>query len=103
MVKNNEGENTTWNFVQNFLYFETLFCPSYGTKKYNMPGKGLFGVKIHPIAPQLTATMTFTTSRDSNGTITVSPRNEVHQTATIVLCHGLGDSAQGWEDVAEVR
>ena len=47
--------------------------------------------------------MTFTTSRDPNGTVTVSPRNEADQTATIVLCHGLGDSAQGWEDVAEVR
>ena len=48
-------------------------------------------------------TMTFQTSRDSNGTITVAPRNEADQSATIVLCHGLGDSAQGWEDVAEVR
>ncbi|KAL7487833.1 hypothetical protein ACHAW6_013394 [Cyclotella cf. meneghiniana] len=45
--------------------------------------------------------MTFTTSRDSNGTIFVTPRNEADQSATIVLCHGLGDTAQGWEDVAE--
>ena len=47
-------------------------------------------------------TMTFTTSRDPSGTTTIAPRNEADQTATIVLCHGLGDSAQGWEDVAEV-
>jgi lysophospholipase-2 len=45
--------------------------------------------------------MTFSTSKDSNGTTVVAPRNEADQTATVVLCHGLGDTAQGWEDVAE--
>jgi predicted esterase len=50
----------------------------------------------------MSSTMTFTTSRDSNGTIVVAPKNEADQSATIVLCHGLGDTSQGWEDVAEV-
>ena len=48
-----------------------------------------------------TTSMTFNTSHESNGTIVVAPRNEVDQTATVVMCHGLGDTAQGWEDVAE--
>ena len=47
-------------------------------------------------------TMPFTTTRDGDGTITVAPKNEADQSATIVICHGLGDSAQGFEDVAEV-
>jgi hypothetical protein len=38
----------------------------------------------------------------SNGTITVSPRNEASQSGLVVICHGLGDSAEGFADVAEV-
>jgi len=38
----------------------------------------------------------------SNGTITVAPRNEAAQSALIVICHGLGDSAEGFADVAEM-
>lgn len=38
----------------------------------------------------------------SNGTITVAPRNEAAQSALVVICHGLGDSAEGFGDVAEV-
>jgi lysophospholipase-2 len=44
---------------------------------------------------------THTTERDGSGTITVSPRNEASQTALMVICHGLGDSAEGFSDVAE--
>lgn len=39
----------------------------------------------------------------SNGTITVSPQNEAQQSALIVIAHGLGDTAEGFADVAEVR
>ena len=39
----------------------------------------------------------------SDGTVTVSPRNEADQSALVVICHGLGDSAEGFVDVAEVR
>jgi len=38
----------------------------------------------------------------SNGTITVAPRNEAAQSALVVICHGLGDSAEGFADVAEM-
>jgi len=38
-----------------------------------------------------------------DGTITVSPKNEATQSALMVICHGLGDSAEGFADVAEVR
>lgn len=39
----------------------------------------------------------------NDGTITVSPDNEAHQSALIVISHGLGDTAEGFADVAEVR
>lgn len=45
--------------------------------------------------------MSFTTER-SGGTITVSPRNEADQSGLIVISHGLGDTAEGFADVAEV-
>lgn len=44
--------------------------------------------------------MSYTTTRN-DGTITVSPKNEASQSALIVICHGLGDSAEGFVDVAE--
>jgi len=43
---------------------------------------------------------TFTTTRDK-GVITVTPRKESEQSALVVICHGLGDSAEGFADVAE--
>jgi predicted esterase len=46
--------------------------------------------------------MSFSTQRDGQGTITVSPRNEGDQSGLVVICHGLGDSAEGFVDVAEV-
>jgi hypothetical protein len=45
---------------------------------------------------------TFVTERTGDGTITVSPKNEGDQSALIVIAHGLGDSAEGFADVAEV-
>jgi len=41
------------------------------------------------------------TTRDGNGIITVAPRDESKQSALIVISHGLGDSAEGFVDVAE--
>ena len=43
------------------------------------------------------------TTRSSDGTITVAPKNETQQSALIVISHGLGDTAEGFVDVAEVR
>eukprot|EP00934_Nitzschia_sp_Nitz4_P007812 Nitzschia sp. Nitz4//scaffold135_size62275//46161//47388//NITZ4_006356-RA/size62275-snap-gene-0.56-mRNA-1//1//CDS//3329535581//7802//frame0 len=43
----------------------------------------------------------FTTMRDSSGTIIIAPRDEASQSALIVICHGLGDTAEGFADVAE--
>ena len=42
-----------------------------------------------------------TTERSGDGTITVSPSNEADQSALVVICHGLGDTAEGFVDVAE--
>eukprot|EP00579_Thalassiosira_antarctica_P006336 CAMPEP_0201881206 /NCGR_PEP_ID=MMETSP0902-20130614/11576_1 /ASSEMBLY_ACC=CAM_ASM_000551 /TAXON_ID=420261 /ORGANISM="Thalassiosira antarctica, Strain CCMP982" /LENGTH=285 /DNA_ID=CAMNT_0048409353 /DNA_START=6 /DNA_END=863 /DNA_ORIENTATION=- len=44
--------------------------------------------------------MTHTTTRQSDGTILLTPRNESHQSATILICHGLGDTSEGFSDVA---
>lgn len=45
---------------------------------------------------------TFTTHRDPReGLITVTPRNEAEQSGLVVICHGLGDTAEGFVDVAE--
>lgn len=44
----------------------------------------------------------FTTER-KDGVITVAPANEGDQSALVVICHGLGDSSEGFADVAEVR
>lgn len=46
---------------------------------------------------------TFTTERTGDGLITVSPKNEGDQSALVVITHGLGDTAEGFADVAEVR
>ena len=46
--------------------------------------------------------MSFSTERDGSGTITVTPRNEGDQSALCVICHGLGDTSEGFADVAEV-
>ena len=45
---------------------------------------------------------TYTTERDGSGTITVSPKNEASQSGLVIICHGLGDTAEGFSDVAEV-
>jgi lysophospholipase-2 len=42
------------------------------------------------------------TTRDSSGTIIVAPRNEAAQSGLVVISHGLGDTAEGFVDVAEV-
>jgi lysophospholipase-2 len=44
---------------------------------------------------------TFITERN-DGTITVSPKNEASQSGLVVISHGLGDTAEGFCDVAEV-
>ena len=43
----------------------------------------------------------YTTLRQGN-TITVAPKKEAEQSGLVVICHGLGDSAEGFVDVAEV-
>jgi len=47
--------------------------------------------------------MNFITERDGRGTITMTPKNEADQSALLVICHGLGDTSDGFDDVAEVR
>ena len=39
-----------------------------------------------------------TIERSGDGTLTVSPANEADQSALVVICHGLGDSSEGFAD-----
>eukprot|EP00586_Coscinodiscus_wailesii_P022324 CAMPEP_0172509348 /NCGR_PEP_ID=MMETSP1066-20121228/219618_1 /TAXON_ID=671091 /ORGANISM="Coscinodiscus wailesii, Strain CCMP2513" /LENGTH=286 /DNA_ID=CAMNT_0013287785 /DNA_START=296 /DNA_END=1156 /DNA_ORIENTATION=+ len=45
--------------------------------------------------------MAHITTRESSGTIIIAPRDESKQSALVVICHGLGDTAEGFVDVAE--
>ena len=49
------------------------------------------------------SSMSTTIIRDNDGTIALTPKQETDQSALVVICHGLGDSAEGFVDVAEVR
>ena len=49
----------------------------------------------------MSCSRTHITERDGSGTITVSPRNEAQQSGLVVISHGLGDTAEGFADVAE--
>ena len=49
----------------------------------------------------MSCSKTHVTERDGSGTITVSPRNEAEQSGLVVISHGLGDTAEGFADVAE--
>ena len=62
----------------------------------------VFGVTLIP-SSRAYYSMSFITERTGNGIITVSPKNEGDQSALVVISHGLGDSAEGFADVAEVR
>jgi hypothetical protein len=42
------------------------------------------------------------TTERRDGTITVAPKNEGDQSALLVISHGLGDSAEGFADFAQV-
>jgi len=46
---------------------------------------------------------THVTTREGRGMITVAPRDESKQSALVVISHGLGDTAEGFADVAEVN
>lgn len=52
-----------------------------------------------PVAVAYSYGMTTPTiERSGDGTLTVSPANEADQSALVVLCHGLGDSSEGFAD-----
>jgi len=48
------------------------------------------------------AAMSYHTSRAKGGTITITPRDESKISGLIVICHGLGDTAEGFVDVAQM-
>ncbi|KAL7507446.1 hypothetical protein ACHAXN_004629 [Cyclotella atomus] len=57
-------------------------------------------------SPHLKSTRPFTARalsslrRDDDGTITISPADPSAHSASVILCHGLGDTADGWVDPA---
>lgn len=68
--------------------------------------QALFPLILVTAAALLPTTSTvrgMSTTLRNGGTITVSPKNEGDQSAMVVISHGLGDTAEGLADVAEVR
>lgn len=41
--------------------------------------------------------------RRDDGTVILSPDDPSKHSASVILCHGLGDTADGWVDPARVR
>ena len=62
----------------------------------------VFASYYSPLAVAYSTMSTHVTTRDGNGVVTISPRDETKQSALVVISHGLGDSAEGFVDVAEV-
>jgi len=57
----------------------------------------------HSIVRQVRAASSLhSTTRKDDGTIIISPEKNLHS-ASVILCHGLGDTAMGWEQPAQVR
>mmetsp|Transcript_15688 Transcript_15688/g.25770 ORF Transcript_15688/g.25770 Transcript_15688/m.25770 type:complete len:309 (-) Transcript_15688:39-965(-) len=40
-------------------------------------------------------------SRSDDGTVIITPQDESQHSATVILCHGLGDTANGWVEPAQ--
>lgn len=59
--------------------------------------------RLHTVASfsSFTSNMSPVITREGKGTITVTPRDESKQSALVVICHGLGDTSEGFADVAE--
>jgi hypothetical protein len=58
---------------------------------------------VRAYSPSSFGSMPFITERTGDGIITVSPKDESKQSALVVISHGLGDTSEGFADVAEVR
>ena len=54
------------------------------------------GIRVRALSSSLRATAT----RQSDGTIIISP-DESRHSASVILCHGLGDTADGWAEPAQ--
>ncbi len=85
----------------------SLLClPPQGTSAFASFPPSAFAAASAPNEQQrqyqaMSCSRTHITERDGSGTITVSPRNEAKQSGLVVISHGLGDSAEGFADVAE--
>lgn len=55
----------------------------------------------HITFSQAYSTMSKHTTQTDGNTITISPKNEADQSALVIILHGLGDTSQGFLDVAE--
>lgn len=76
------------------------FRPAVAATALFLSVPSVFGpVPVHAAAAY--GTMAHVINRLGDGIITVSPRNEADQSALVVICHGLGDTSEGFADVAE--
>lgn len=80
-------------FLKFFLGSKAIRCQALATL--------LLCKKFQTVASFSSRAMSHVTERSDNGVITVSPRNEAQQSGLVVICHGLGDTGEGFVDVAE--
>mmetsp|Transcript_8273 Transcript_8273/g.10838 ORF Transcript_8273/g.10838 Transcript_8273/m.10838 type:complete len:344 (-) Transcript_8273:33-1064(-) len=84
-----------------------FFLPSSSSSSHCRPSRLLIWSVCYHLLHSATTTQAYSTmpsftERSSDGIITVSPKNEAEQSALVVISHGLGDTAEGFADVAEM-
>mmetsp|Transcript_11287 Transcript_11287/g.20696 ORF Transcript_11287/g.20696 Transcript_11287/m.20696 type:complete len:340 (+) Transcript_11287:48-1067(+) len=55
----------------------------------------------HGVRVRAASSLQATTTRQGDGTIIIAPDDDSRHSATVILCHGLGDTADGWTDPAQ--
>lgn len=57
------------------------------------------GVRVRAVSSS--SRLQASTTRQSDGTIIIAPDDDSRHSASVILCHGLGDTAEGWTDPAQ--
>jgi len=99
------GGSTITCFRRNRRFFSFLTLYSAVTSQdigaFATTGQKSYRQKQQNHHQTMKSSSTHVIERDGSGTITVSPRNEAEQSGLVVISHGLGDTAEGFADVAE--
>lgn len=55
----------------------------------------------HGVRVRAVSSLHATTTRQGDGTIVIAPDDHSSHSASVILCHGLGDTAEGWAEPAQ--